>query len=169
MRNPTLLSLLLAGGALVGCDATSPTGVTRVDVGAVTPTRGTLQVPRTYPYIIPGGVLLPKGSGLISVAVTMTTPRETPARLNVYLLTGPDPSRDYCGQNSPDSPVWTALPRGTTRFEVTGFRVSRLPCVVTGVRVMVHTRPDNGLLIPPTPGETLAETTVPVSYEIRQD
>ena len=64
--------------------------------------------------------------------------------------------------------MWTALPRGETRFEVTGFRVYRLPCEVTGVRVMLHTRPDNGLLIPPSAGETLAEVTVPVRYVIRQ-
>ena len=162
-------SLVLASCvALAACGATDPSGVTRVQVGALTPTAGTLIVPPQYPYIIPGGVPLPKGSGLLSVAVTMTAPHDTTARLNVYLLDGPDPSSDYCGQNSPDSPIWTPLPPGSTAFVVTGFRVSRLPCEVTGVRVMVHTRPDDGLLIPPSPRETLAEATVPVHYVIRQ-
>jgi hypothetical protein len=44
-----------------------------------------------------------------------------------------------------------------------------LPCEVTGIRVMFHTRPDNGVLTPPRPEETLAEVTVPVHYTIRRD
>jgi hypothetical protein len=166
MRYPIVVAAALLAASCNG--ATSPSPVNRVTVDATRPLSGTLVVPPTYPYIVPGGVLLPKGSGLISVAVAFTTaPATTRARLNVYLTTGPGPS-DYCGQNSPDSPLWDAPPASAT-FEVTGFRVYRLPCEVTGIRVMLHTRPDNGLLAPPRPEETLAEATLPVQYTIRQD
>jgi hypothetical protein len=50
---------------------------------------------------------------------------------------------------------------------VSGFRVYRLPCEVTGVRAMLHTR-NNGLLVPPTASETLAETTLPLRVLIRR-
>src|SRR5260370_10720275 len=81
----------------------------------------------------------------------MTSAHEVPwARLNVYLLTG-GTSSEYCGQNDPDSPTWRFLPAGwMTTFTVTGFRVFRLPCDVTGLRAMLHVR-NNGLMIPPTP------------------
>jgi hypothetical protein len=98
----------------------------------------------------------------------MTLAHEVPrAQLNVYLLTGEGGS-DYCGQNTPDSPTWGPLPAGwTTTYTVTGFRVYRLPCEVTGIRAMLHTRND-GRLTPPTPDETIAESTVAVRYQIRR-
>jgi hypothetical protein len=89
------------------------------------------------------------------------------AQLSVYLLTGSG-RLDYCGQNGPDAPTWQFLPSGwTTSYTVTGFRVSRLPCEVTGLRAMLHMR-NNGLLIPPIPSETIAEATLPVSFRIRR-
>jgi hypothetical protein len=52
---------------------------------------------------------------------------------------------------------------------VPAFRVSGGPWVGSVARALrVSTRVYGGGF-PPTPGETLAETTVPVSYEIRQD
>jgi hypothetical protein len=166
MRHPIVVAAGLLAASCNG--STSPSRVNRVTVYAARPLSGILVVPPTYPYIVPGGVLLPKGSGLISVAVAFETAPVTPrARLNVYLTTGPG-SSDYCGQNSPDSPLWDAPPPSAT-FEVTGFRVYRLPCEVTGIRVMLHSRPDDGLLTPPRPEETLAEATFPVHYTIRQD
>jgi hypothetical protein len=50
---------------------------------------------------------------------------------------------------------------------VTGFRVYRLLCVVTGIRAMLHMG-NNGLFAPPTPTETIAEATLSESYEIRR-
>ena len=99
MRYPTVVAAALLAASCNG--PTSPSRVNRVTVDAARPFSGTLVVLPAYPYIVPGGVLLPKGSGLISVAVSFTTAPATPrARLNVYLATGPGPS-DYCGQNSP--------------------------------------------------------------------
>jgi len=49
---------------------------------------------------------------------------------------------------------------------VTGFQLV-LPCDVTGIRAILHTR-NNGLLIPPTPAETIAEATIPVSFRIQR-
>jgi hypothetical protein len=132
------------------------------------PSGSTVVVPAELPYIIPGGVVIPRGSGLISVGLSATSAHEVPwAQLSVYLLTG-DGRLDYCGQNDPDAPTWQFLPPGwTTTYTVTGFRVYRLPCDVTGIRAMLHMR-NNGLLIPPTPTETVAEARFPVSFQIRR-
>jgi hypothetical protein len=123
-------------------------------------------VPGEFPYIVPGGVVIPPQSGLISVGLSMTSAREVPwARLNVYLLTG-GTSTEFCGLNDPDAPTWTSLPSGwTTTFTVTGFRVYRLPCEVTGIRAMLHTR-NSGLTRPPMPSETVAEATFPARFQI---
>lgn len=125
-------------------------------------------MPAQYPYIVPGGVVLPPQSGQISVSLSITSAHEVPwAQLNVYLLTGGQNS-EYCGQNLPDSPTWGFLPSGwTTTFTVTGFQVYRLPCDVTGVRAIFHTR-NTGLLTPPTSSETIAEATLPVAFQIRR-
>jgi len=73
-----------------------------------------------------------------------------------------------CGENGPDSPTWSFLPSGwTENYTVTGFRVFRLPCDVTGIRAMLHMR-NNGLVGPPIASETIAEATMPVSYQIRR-
>ncbi len=166
MKHASLLVLALTAVAC-GNDTTAPT-VTSVVV-STTPTSGAVVVPAGFPYIIPGGVLLPKGSGLISARVTLTSARETPlARLSVYLMTG-SRSDEYCGQNSNDWPTWTPLPGDfTTTYEVTGFRVYRLPCDVTGIRAILNTHPNDGLGIPPRADEILAEATAPVSFQIRQ-
>ena len=170
MRHLTLIAIaLLAAGC--GNDTTTPSlpANSTVVLGASSPpSGGVVVVPESYPYIIPGGVALPAHSGLISVGLSMTLAHEVPrAQLSVYLLTGEGGS-DYCGQNTPDSPTWGQLPAGwTTTYAVTGFRVYRLPCEVTGIRAMLHTRND-GRLTPPTPDETIAETTVAVRYQIRR-
>ena len=158
---------LLAAGC--GADTAGPSSTGgSLRVTAVTPrARSTVVIPSFYPYIVPGGVAFPPGSGLLSVGLSMRLTRDVPrAQLNVYLMTG-DQASDYCGQNSPDAPAWGPLPAGWTRtYTVTGFRVYRLPCQVTAIRAMLHTRADNGLLIPPSPEETIAEATIPVGYEI---
>ena len=73
----------------------------------------------------------------MSVGLTLSSAREVPfGQVNVYLLTGAD------------SPQWQPLPSGwTTTLTVSGFQVFRLPCAVTGVRVMFHTR-NSGLGTP---------------------
>ncbi|PYQ23806.1 MAG: hypothetical protein DMF81_07605 [Acidobacteria bacterium] len=125
-------------------------------------------VPEQYPPIVAGGVILPPHSGLISVGLSLASAHEVPwAQLNVYLLTS-DQGLGYCGQNLPDSPTWSFLTPGwTTTFTVTGFQVFRLPCEVTGIRAMLHMR-NNGSLTPPTPSETIAEATFPMSFQIRR-
>ena len=129
---------------------------------------GTIVVPEQYQFFVPGGVVIPPGSSLVSATVSLLSAHDVPwAQLSVYLLS-PDNDLAYCGQNTPDSPTWGSLPAGwTTTFTVTGFRIYRLPCSVTGIRAMLHTR-NNGLLIPPTPAETIAEATFPVSYQIQR-
>jgi hypothetical protein len=138
---------------------------------AVSPPSGsTIVVPKEYPYIIPGGVVIPRHSGLISLGLSMTSAHEVPwAQLSVYLLTGGDQRLDYCGQNDPDAPTWQFLTSGwMTTYTVTGFRLYRLPCEVTGIRAMLHMR-NNGLGIPPIPSETIAEATFSTSYHIRRE
>ena len=89
-------------------------------------------------------------------------------QLNVYLLTG-GASDQYCGQNVNDSPTWQFISPGwTTTVTVTGFRVYQLPCEVTGLRAMFHMRPNNGLLTPPSPTETIAEAIVPTNLHLRR-
>jgi hypothetical protein len=162
---PLVLAVLLAGAC--GDSPTRPENQpSSLVVTAVAPSAaGTVVVPAVYPYNLPGGVVLPPGSGLVSVSVAMRSAREVPwARLNVYLLSG----SGYCGQNLPDSPTWAALPAGwTDAYAVTGFQVYGLPCDVTAVRAMLHTR-DSGLLTPPLPGETIAEATAPAAFRIER-
>ena len=113
--------------------------------------------------------MIPPGSGLISVRLSMTSAHDAPwARLNVYLLTGGTRS-EYRGENGPDAPTWSFLTTGwTTTYTVTGFRVYRLPCGVTGIRAMLHMR-NNGLIAPPLPTETIAEATLNGSILIRRE
>ncbi len=173
MRLLTLIALGLLACACGGAPfptTPSPPANSSIVFTAVSPATGsTVVVPEEYPYIVPGGVVIPRHSGLVSVSVSITSAHAVPwAELSVYLLTGGH-SSEYCGQNTPDSPTWGSLPSGwTTTYTVTGFRVYRLPCDVTGIRAVLHTR-NNGLLTPPTPSETIAETTLSVSHQIRRN
>jgi hypothetical protein len=54
---------------------------------------------------------------------------------------------------------------GPTSDTATGFRISRLPCEVTGIRAMLHMR-NNGLFALPTPSESVVEATMPVSLQL---
>jgi len=179
MRHSTTgmrLSILFGLGLLAAAcgDSASPTAPTppaesSAAITAVSPASGsTIVVPDQYPYIFPGGVVLPPGSGLVSVGVSLRSSHDVPfARLNVYLMTGDGPN-DYCGENGPDAPTWNFLTNGwATTYTVTGFRVSRLPCDVTGILAVLHMR-NNGLIGPPLPSETVARSTFPVSFRIRQ-
>ncbi len=164
-----LLAAALAGGC--GSSPTAPTtsAISNVVIAAISPAPGGgVVVPSNITYNELGGVILLPESGLISVRLTISSGREVPyGQLNVYLLTD-NASGAYCGQNLPDSPTWRSLPAGwTTTVTVTGFQVYRLPCAVTGVRVMFHSR-NSGTLTPPTAAETIAEATVPVGFQISQ-
>ena len=165
---PTVLVLLACGcGRASSPSDPSPPARSAVVFTGVSPVSGsTIVVPEGYPYILPGGVVIPLHSGLISVGLSVTSAHEVPwAQLSVYLLTG-DQRLEYCGQNDPDAPTWQFLTPGwTTTYTVTGFRIHRLPCEVTGIRAMLHMR-NNGLLIPPMPTETIAEATLSANYRI---
>jgi hypothetical protein len=153
-----------------GCSSTSSPSASpqnALTITATSPAAGTtIVVPAQYPYNVPGGVVVPKGSGLLSVTVTMSAGNNVPwAELYVYLLTG-GTTDQYCGQNLPDAPTWQFLTPGwNTTFTVSGFQIYRLPCDVTGFRAMLHMR-NNGLLIPPTPSETVAESTAATTLHL---
>jgi len=166
-----LVALLAAG---CGQTSTAPDlpVVSSVVVNSLAPSSGaTVVVPAAYPYIIPGGVVLPRGSCHVSVNVTLTSAHEVAqwTQLRVYLLTGGSDSQ-FCGMSDPDSPTWGRLPAGwTTSYTVTGFRLYRLPCDVTGLRIMLHTRND-GASAPPNASETVAQAIVPLPFRlVRQE
>jgi hypothetical protein len=170
MRTLTAASFaLFAFGCGTSTTAPDAPAVSSIVFTATSPPSGsTVVVPDELRYNVPGGVVLPPGSGLVSVGLSLRSAHAVPwAQLNVYLLTGPT-SSDYCGQNLPDSPTWSFLSPGwTTAFTVTGFQVYRLPCDVTGFRAMLHMR-NNGLLLPPTASETIAEAALPTRFQIRR-
>jgi len=153
-----------------GCGSTtSPSVSNNLTVMTTSPVAGsTVVIPPQYVYNFPGGVVVPRGSGLLSVRVSMTAASQVPwAQLNVYLLTGG--TRDqYCGQNLPDSPTWQFLTPGwKTDVTVSGFQIYRLPCDVTGFRAMLHMR-NNGLLVPPSASETISENSLATTVRLVQ-
>lgn len=148
---------------------TSPPPTNAMTAAAVAPAEGSVVVlPAEYPYIVPGGIVVPKDSGHVELQVDVGIAQDLPwAQLNVYLLTD-DTTTEYCGQNTPDSPTWGLLQAGwSDSITISGFRVYRLPCEVTGFRVMLHTR-NNGLLTPPTTAETVVESVVARSFTLTQ-
>jgi hypothetical protein len=174
MRLATPVTTVLALAALAwGCgrssdNAPNPTTVSSVAFTTVSPPSGSvILLPQSYPYILPGGIVIPPGSGHLSAGLRLFSGQHVPgAQLSVYLLSAePD---GYCGQNSPDSPTWeSVIPGWTTTVTVSGFRVYHLPCDVTGLRAMLHIQ-RNGLLTPPAPSETIAEATFPVTFRIER-
>jgi hypothetical protein len=175
MEGMRRLTLAVLGLLAFGCgDSPSPTTPSNPVTSSVVftatspPSGSVVLLPESYPYIIPGGVVIPPGSGHISIGLTLTSAHDVPwAQLSVYLLTA-EPGLGYCGQNTPDSPTWQFLTPGwRTSYSVSGFRVYRVPCDVTGIRAMLHMR-NNGTLTPPTASETIAEATFPLSLQIRR-
>src|SRR5262245_19783019 len=153
-----------------GCGSpTSPGAPDALAISGASPSRGSsVVVPPQYPYNTVGGVVVPPGSGLLSVSMTMSVEHDVPwAQLSVYLLTG-GTNDQYCGQNLPDSPTWQFLTPGwKTNVTVTGFQIYRLPCDVTGFRAMLHMR-NNGLLVPPSASETISENSVATTVRLVQ-
>ena len=143
-----------------------------VAITATAPASGaTLVLPASYQYNVPGGLIIPRGTGHISADITVSVSENVPwARLNVYLLAA-GTNDSHCGQNLPDSPTWVSLERGwNANVRITGFQVWRLPCSVTGFRAVLHTRNSvNGFNnLPITAAETIAEAFVPTSIQLRQ-
>jgi len=177
MHRTILVTFGLSVGVLLaasGCDDdSSPTGPTVAESSMTltvnAPQAGsTVVLPSSYTFFVPGGVVVPKDSGHLSITIEMTSAHYLPwAQLNVYLLTE-GTTTEYCGQNTPDSPTWGFLPEGwNTTLTITGFRVYRLPCQVTGIRAMLHTR-NNGNLTPPSSAETVVEAKVDRTFTIVQ-
>jgi hypothetical protein len=163
------VSFALAAAACGSTTSPSTPVQTRVTVTSISPDTGApLMLPSALPYVVPGGVVLPKSDGLVRVNVSVASAEPLSwARLNVYLLTGGS-TTEYCGMNDPDAPTWHDLAAGwKTNVSITGYRVYRVPCDVTGVRVMLHWR-NSGLFAPPGPEYTIAETIVPVDIPIRR-
>lgn len=167
MKRLVTIAALLAAYACGG-STTAPTQ-NALTINSTTPPAGSnVVIPEQFVFFTPGGVVVPPGSGLMSVTITMSVSNSVPwAQLNVYLLTG-GTSNQYCGQNVNDSPTWQFLAPGwTSTVTVTGFRVFQLPCDVTGFRAMLHMR-NNGSLGPPSPSETIAEATVATTLHLRR-
>src|SRR6478672_11048482 len=70
------------------------------------------------------GLFIPRGSGQISIPITVTSGRQLAwAQVFVYLMTSDNPD-SYCGQNLPDAPGWEPLAKGqTASVTITGFQV----------------------------------------------
>jgi len=162
-----LPALVVAAMLCPACgDSTGPTPTqSTVTISMPSPASGsTIFATGTLP-----GAFIPRGSGRLSIPITVTAGREVPwATLWVYLMTGPN-TMDYCGQNLPDAPTWAPfLKAQTASFSISGFQVFRLPCEVTGLRAFLHTR-QGGLLTPPTvPTDILAEGSINVVYHVQQ-
>lgn len=164
MRKVLVLFLIVAAGCENSPTAPSTNTLT---ITASSPAAGAkVTLPPSYPYIIPGGIVIPPGSGHLSVNIDLSVVESVPwAQLNVYLLT--DGTNDeYCGQNTPDAPTWQFLKRGwKTSVTISGFRVYRLPCHVSGFRAILHMR-NNGNLTPPAGADAIAEMSVPTSVQL---
>jgi hypothetical protein len=167
------LASLVLGGLAASCgsslESPSPATDSVIVSGISFGQGGAVVIPPEYVYNEFGGVVLRKDSGLMSVAVSLVSARDQPfGQLSLYLLSA-NGNGEYCAQNNPDSPTWRSLPAGwSTTYTVTGFQVFRLPCTVTGVRVMFHSRDNVHLGLPPTAAETIAEVTVPLTFTIRR-
>ena len=165
MRLPSVIlaTLVLTMAAACADSPTSPSDASGITFGQPSPASGSTIVVSAGPI---GGLFINKGSGQLSVPVTLRSSREVPwAILYVYLMRS---GTDYCGQNLPDTPAWGPFPANQSiSFTVSGFQVSQLPCTVVALHAMLHTR-NNGLLTPPTASETVMEATFPVTYVLQR-
>jgi hypothetical protein len=157
-----VIRLIFATVLCAGCgdSATAPSRVSRVTIGQPSPAVGsTIQTTGTPP-----GAFIARGSGALSLPITVQSERELPwAQLYVYLLT----HDGYCGQNLPDAPTWAPFEKWRpVQVTISGFQVFRLPCEVTGFRAILRIR-HTGLLTPPTGTDMVAEATLPVRYMVR--
>ena len=150
------LIAIVAALAASSCSGSGnePTPVSSLSIGTPIPSTPGAVIPtiqRGIQYFVD------RGSGLLAIPITVTSGREVPwAQLNVYLFYGTG-EFDYCGQNLPDAPTWGPFSKGqTVSVTITAFQLGRPSCAVTSIRAYLHTR-NNGLGIPPTASETVAQ------------
>src|SRR5262245_15692539 len=159
-----LSAAIWIGGCSHDDGPAAPSSPSAVAVTAVSPPSGSTIVPSGTPP----GAFFPRGSGMFGATVSVTAGEELPfARLELFLLSSD--GSEYCGQNLPDSPTWRPFHRGkTVTYTVTGFQIFRLPCQVTAIPAVFHPW-DNPKLggIPPAEFR-VADTTLPVIYQLRQ-
>ena len=160
----TSVAAVMVAVIMSACGSPSgPSAVRSLTISMPTPAPGSV-----IPVTLNGSqYFLARGSGLFSIPMTVSSDREVPwAQLSVYLFDG-SAGGGYCGQNIPDAPTWGPLSKGqTASVTISGFQVFRVPCQVTSIRAWLHTR-NNGLLIPPTDSETVADGSLAVSYTFR--
>jgi hypothetical protein len=102
MATGVLVACMLAGA--IGCQSTmEPTVVSAITFGTPSPAQGSTIIATGTPP----GVFIPRGSGRLSIPLTVTSGRDVPwAQLWLYLYTGGNTSgNNYCGQNLPDAPT----------------------------------------------------------------
>jgi hypothetical protein len=161
-----LTSVIAVMAALVmsACgSASAPSPVRSLTISTPTPAPGSV-----IPVTLNGSqYFLARGSGLFAIPITVSSDRDVPwAQLNVYLFDG-SAGLGYCGQNIPDAPTWGPFAKGqTASVTISGFQLGHVPCEVTSIRAWLHTR-NNGLGIPPTDSETVANGSLVVSYTFR--
>jgi hypothetical protein len=165
------VAVALACAAMLGtgcADEAGPTAPTPPAAGArlsfvqhVPPAGATIVVREGQPP----GAFIPRGSGDLRVDLLIESHRTVPwAQLNVYLAA---PDGLFCGQNLPDSPGWRPLRAGDrVSVSVTGFQIFRLPCDVTAIQAVLHTRDNPHLNMPILPAETLAEANATMGYRL---
>ena len=132
---------------VAACDddpPTSPSGSAgSLTFGAIAPgSGGSVTTTGSTP-----GAMIVRGSGQVSIPITVSAGRELPwAQLSVYLMKADGTD---CGQNLPEHADVRAVPlqRHRDGDDSAAFKVYQLPCSVTGVRAYLDTR-NNGLLIP---------------------
>lgn|SRR5262249_45518178 len=159
---------LLASLTMTACSGSGnePTPVASLVIDAPSPAAGS-SIPTTQIGI---QWFVARGSGLISIPITVTSDRDVPfATLWVYLGDGPSPN-NYCGQNLPDAPTWGPFPKGVPiSVTITGFQIGHVPCTVTSLRAYLHTRNilGGGAGTPPIASETIAQSARDVNYTFR--
>ena len=158
---------LCVSACAIGCGRDDspmrPSRPSTVAIGAVAPPSGSTLAP----VGTPPGAFFPRLSGMFGVTISVTAGEKLSfAQLNVYLLT--TDSSNYCGQNLPDSPTWRPFQEGdTVTYTVTGFQVYRLPCEVTAIRAIFHTRDDSHVGGIPPSSQIVADTTLPAVFHFR--
>jgi len=170
MKRERLLALIYLAVASIACgsNSTAPSdAASSLQISSPSPATGSTI------HVTVGaapGLFIPRGSGQISIPITVTSGRQLSwAQIFVYLMTGDDP-QSYCAQNLPDAPGWETVVKGqTAAVTISGFQVYRLPCDVTGIRAYMTTRDirRGGLLTPPTADETVASGVLAVNYQLR--
>jgi hypothetical protein len=171
MKRACQLALAAVAFASIACDnsSTAPSDSASSSLHISSPSPATGSTIHVTVGAAPG-FFIPRGSGQISIPITVTSDRQLPwAQLFVYMMTADNP-QSYCAQNLPDAPGWEPFVKGqTASVTITGLQVYQLPCDVTAIRAYLTTRDirRGGSLTPPTPDETVASGVLTTSYQLR--